>query len=325
MEDISRELEREIARSKPKPYKQDRKTRILIIDDFGKMKSGEYLKTFVKILFFISVVCFVAAALFYYLYTGLSKDAKLTKARLSVAEKQVADLTSKKEILMARLVISGKEPGIKKPIKKPDERPIENKKVDKPIAVEVEEKKPLVSKNEEIKPIPAEPAEGEKTDDLSLAKQENSLIEPKTDEMDESVQSPELAPEIEPSKEIRKTVRIEKFTVKKDGRNGDLLVRFDIRNISTESGDVSGRIFTVLKPGNDSEDQWLVVPTAALKDGVPSEYKKGQYFSIAHFKPVKFRIKNQADPNFFSKASIYIFNEQAQLIFEKLIDITEAE
>jgi len=68
-----------------------------------------------------------------------------------------------------------------------------------------------------------------------------------------------------------------------------------------------------------------VVPTAALKDGVPSEYKKGQYFSIAHFKPVKFRIKNQADPDFFKKASIFIFNEQAQLIFEELINITEAE
>ncbi|RLC24100.1 MAG: hypothetical protein DRH93_05485 [Deltaproteobacteria bacterium] len=312
MEDISRELEREIARSKPKPYKQDRKTRILIIDDFGKMKSGEYLKTFVKILFFTSVVCFVSAVLFYYLYTGLSKDARLTKAKLILAEKQVDELTSKKEILMARLVISGKEPGIKKPIKKP----IENKKADKPVVAEVEEKKP----------IPAEPVEeGDKTDKSSMTKQEKSLIEPKINEMDESVQLPELAPEIEPSKEIRKTISIEKFTVKKDRRNGDLLVRFDIRNISTESGDVSGRIFAVLKPGNESEDQWLVVPTSALKDGVPSEYKKGQYFSIAHFKPVKFRIKNQADPDFFKKASIFIFNEQAQLIFEELINITEAE
>jgi hypothetical protein len=45
MEDISRELEKEIARSKPKPYKQDRKTRLLIIDDFGQVKSREYLKT----------------------------------------------------------------------------------------------------------------------------------------------------------------------------------------------------------------------------------------------------------------------------------------
>jgi len=321
MEDISRELEREIARSKPKPYKQDRKSRILIIDDFGKMKSGGHLKIFVKILSFISIVCFVAAALFYYLYTDLSKDVGLTKKRLVSAEKQVDKLTSEKEVLMARLVISGKEPGINKPIKKP----VANKKTDKPIIVKAEKKKPLVSKKEEIKPIPAKPETGEKNDKLSIVKKESALVEPKLNTMDKFMPLPESKPEIEPSTEIKKTISIEKFSVRKDGGSGDLLVRFDIRNISVEPGDVSGRIFTVLKPGNESEDQWLVVPAAALKDGVPSEYKKGQYFSIAHFKPVKFRIKNQADPDFFKKASIFIFNEQAQLIFEKLIDITEAE
>jgi hypothetical protein len=129
----------------------------------------------------------------------------------------------------------------------------------------------------------------------------------------------------EPAGGMNKTVSIEKFTVVKDGKTSDLLVRFDIRNISTGPGDVSGRIFTVLKSDNHQEDQWLVVPTAPLTNGVPSEYAKGQYFSIAHFKPVKFRIKNQADADFFTKASIFIFNEDAELIFEELIDITEAE
>ena len=47
MEDISRELEREIARSKPKPYIQDRRTRLIIVDDFGEMKSGDHFKTLV--------------------------------------------------------------------------------------------------------------------------------------------------------------------------------------------------------------------------------------------------------------------------------------
>ncbi|WP_299983536.1 hypothetical protein [Desulfobacula sp.] len=112
MEDISRELEREIARSKPKPYQKDRKTRILIVDDFGEMKAGEYLKTLITILSIINVFCFVAAVFFYYLYTDLSRDANPVKNRLVLAEKKVTELTREKEILMARLVISGKEPGI---------------------------------------------------------------------------------------------------------------------------------------------------------------------------------------------------------------------
>ncbi|MBW2654421.1 MAG: hypothetical protein JRC91_05630 [Deltaproteobacteria bacterium] len=112
MEDISRELEREIARSKPKPYKKDRKTRVLIVDNFGKMKSGEHLKTLIKILSVITVFWFVAAVFYYYLYTDLSRDINPVKNRLVSAEKKVTELTREKEILMARLVISGKDPGI---------------------------------------------------------------------------------------------------------------------------------------------------------------------------------------------------------------------
>jgi len=124
---------------------------------------------------------------------------------------------------------------------------------------------------------------------------------------------------------VNQTVTIENFIVKKSRTDKDLLVRFDIRKISEKPGDVSGRIFTVLRADNTSEDQWLVVPPTTLKKGIPSEYKKGQYFLIANFKPVKFRIKNQADPDFFQKASIFIFNEQEDLIFEKLVAISEAQ
>jgi len=258
MEDISREMEREITSSKPKPIKLVRKKRVIIVDDFGVMKSGDYLKILVTILSIISMVCFIAAALFYYLYTGLSKAVKPAETRLVLAEKKVYDLTREKEILMARLVIEGKEPGI----------------------------------------------EGESI---------------------ESSPEMESSNEIMPPRVIKKNIDIEKFSVTKDKTTGDLLVRFDIRNISTEQVHVSGRIFTILKPGNNNEDQWLVVPASSLKNGIPSEYKKGQYFLITNFKPVKFIIKNHADPDFFKQASIFIFNEQADLIFEKRIDITEAK
>ncbi len=139
------------------------------------------------------------------------------------------------------------------------------------------------------------------------------------------VKSSESAALTKPAKIVNKTVTIENFTVKKSRTDKDLLVRFDIRKISEKPGDVSGRIFTVLRPDNTSEDQWLVVPPTTLKNGIPSEYNKGQYFSIANFKPIKFRIKSQADPDFFQKASIFIFNEQEDLIFEKLVAISDAQ
>jgi hypothetical protein len=312
MEDISRELEREIARSKPKPYKQNKETRILIVDDFGEMKSGDYLKTLIRILSIVSIICFAAAALYYYLYTGLYRDADLIEEKLISTEKKLNELIQEREVLMARLVMSGKDPVIEK----------KNEKQDKPIIAKVEEKKPLILKNEPIRAIPSEPEDEDEIDKSLMVGQEKNMIKSTLNMMSESA---ETVTETETPRVINKTVSIEKFVVTKDGRNGNLLVRFDIRNISKKSGDVSGRIFTILKPDNSLEDQWLVVPTAALKDGIPSEYKKGQYFSITHFKPVKFRIKNQADPNFFKTASIFIFNEQADLIFEQLITITDAD
>jgi hypothetical protein len=308
MEDISRELEREIRRSRPKPYKKNRKSRILIIDDFGEMKSGEYLKPLVGILSVVSMLCFVAAAVFY--YTGVSRGVDLIKNRLVRSENKVDELTREKEVLMARLVISGKDPEI---IKK-----------------EIEEKKPVVSKNREINCVPELENRG-KTNQLSKAEQQKNRVQSKlnasklnTAKLNTIDKPPDVSAKFEQSKVIKKTVFIEKFAVTKDGTNGDLLVRFDIKNSSNKPGDVSGRIFTLLKPDSDIEDQWLVVPASALKNGIPSEYGKGQYFSIAHFKPVKFRIKNQADFGFFKKAAIFIFNDQGDLIFDKLIDITEA-
>ena len=230
MEDISRDLEREIARSKPKPYKQDRKTRVFIVDDFGLMKSGEYLKSLVTILSIISLVCFVAAVLFYNLYSGLSQDADFTENKLVLAEKQVDELIKEKEVLMARLVISGKEPGIEKV----------SEKEDKPIVDKVEEKKPLVSKNEEIIPIPLEPEDGDKIKKSSMVEQEKIIIKPKLNTISESLVKPaesEMPAESEIPRVVKQTVSVEKFTVTKDGIKGDLLVRFDIRNISKEQGD----------------------------------------------------------------------------------------
>ncbi len=321
MEDISRELEKEIARSKPKPYRQDRRTRLIIVDDFGEMKSGDYFKILMKCLSISSVIFFAAAILFYCLYAGLSKDSISIKAQLDTAQKKVDKLNRDKEVLMAKLVISGKELDI---VQKPAD---EQKQVIKPLSSEMEyEEKRKVQEKIDKK---ASPAISEKKGIVAKVKKKKDTA-PKLDKKDveskleKSIKAPEATSLVKPQKAVNKTVTIENFVVKNEKFSKDLLVRFDIRKISKDIGDVSGRIFTVLRPDNVSQDQWLVVPTAPLKNGVPTEYAKGQYFSIAHFKPVKFRIKNQANSGFFKKAAIFIFNEQEELIFEELINITEA-
>ena len=252
MEDISRELEREIAKSKPKPFRKNRKIKILIVDDFGKVISGNHLKILLIVLSFISIVTFLTSALLFYHYFTLSRGAGSAKDSLILAEKKISELTGEKELLMARLVILGKEPGAKKTLEK-NERTLNN---------DLEEK-----------------AGGNSVTGLT-------------------VQAATETRDTTESKIINKTVSIEKFAVVRNRAGKDLLVQFGIRNISKDQREISGRIFTILRPDNDQEDQWLVMPSAALKNRIPSENQKGQYFSIAHFKPVKFRIKSEVDPDF---------------------------
>ena len=303
MDDISRELEREIALSKPKPYIPDRRTSVIVVDDFGEMKSGEYFKTLVKFFSCLSVICFIAAIVFYSFYADLSKDSNSIKTKLDIAQEKISKLTQEKEVLMAKLVISGEKLDI----------------APKPVTP-----KPSVAKKKNIKPVAAPPKPGSMENKKKPVKIEKKEEKAKSIS-DKIVKATESALTTKPTNIADKTVTIEDFTVRKSGSNKDLLVRFDIRKISKKPGDVSGRIFTVLIPDNTLEGQRLVVPSTTLKNGIPSEYKKGQYFSIASFKPIKFRINTQADPDFFKKASIFIFNEQEELIFEKLVTIGEAQ
>jgi len=301
MEDISRELEKEITQLKPSPYKKSRKKSILMVDDFGEMKPAGHLKVLVYVFGVASLVCFLTAGGLYYFFSHQAVENKRLKSEVAGLSKKVDRLIKEREVLMARLVISGKKPGIEMPPTL-SEGPKEKKEGIK--------KKPDLKRVETIVETIVET-----TVEKRVAATPKELA-------DENKQVQTQA-ELESKKPVQQIVTIEKFTVTRDGADGDLLVRFDIRNISDKPGGVSGRIFTLLKPDEKSERDWLVVPSAKLDKGVPLQYKKGQYFSIEHFKPVKFRIENQAGPDFFKKASIYIFNENGGLMFESLIDITE--
>ncbi len=304
MEDISRELEREIARAKPSPYKASREKRILVVDDFGELKSGGYLKVLVYLFSITSIVGILGTAGFFFLYTGLARESAQLNQELSGLEKKLTTLTNEKEILMARLVISGKEPVLNT-----------QKTV---LASSVAKAKPKIKSG--TKPLPQKISEkkdsGKKVD-----------MEPKTGKVIAKAKPLAVAGtnDLQSAVGQKQAIAIEKFTVTRTGADGDLAVRFDIRNLSKKPGGISGRIFTVLKPDNSMESKWLVVPAAPLKNGIPSLYRRGQYFSISRFKPVQFTIKNQANPNLFKKASIYIFNDDGDLMFKSIIDITEAE
>ncbi len=333
MEDISRELEKEIiASTRYSPVKRRVKSKFFLINDFGEVKYIGWLKAFLWFLSFISIAAIVAAFFLYHLYSGIRTDKTKLLDELAISQKKTTSLIKKNEILMARLVISGKMPhdfsdkkhktqGTDLTAAKPEltRNIATGKSVSKNKGYAILKKnkeygkhfidkkkihsgKKIYEKNRTItstgKAVSNEPLK----QNAVLFKQEDSITGEKYNE----------------DKKYEK-INIEDFKIKRDAGTGDLLVRFNIRNVSTDSENISGRIFVILKP-DEKESSWLVVPTVSLKDGKPAVPGRGQYFSIARFKAVHFRIKSDAVSDSFKKASVFVYIKN-RLILMRQIDI----
>lgn len=107
MEDIPREVEREIAGIKPAPHKMRKENSILIINDFGEIRSGNFLIVLVCFFLVISLAGGLGSVVFYRLYSKANNQNVQLKRSRDVFEKKVTRLTGEKELLMARLVMTG--------------------------------------------------------------------------------------------------------------------------------------------------------------------------------------------------------------------------
>ncbi len=331
MEDISRKLEKEIiASTRYSPVKRRVRSKFFLIDDYGEVKSVGWLKAFLWFLSLISIAAIVAAFFLYHLYSDIRTDNAKLANELAASHKKIASLIREKEILLARLVLSGKLPhdfldkkhktagadvtaaqseltgkkitgknlgkskgnAILKQNKVNEKQLIDKKKI--------KLGKKLDEKNRKI--ISA----GKQVSNESLKQGAVSLKQNKS-----------MAGEQYNEAKKYKKINIEDFKIKNDAVTGDLLVRFNIRNVSAEPGNISGRIFVILKP-DEKKSSWLVVPGVALKDGKPAVPKRGQYFSIARFKPVHFRIKSDSAPDSFKKASVFVFNKNKLILIRNI-------
>ncbi|MCK5543230.1 MAG: hypothetical protein KAI40_11120 [Desulfobacterales bacterium] len=293
MEDISRELEKEIeSYSSPARTKRKSETRLIAVDDFGKMKSADWIKKLVLFLLVLSVVLSATTILFFKLYANYKVEYIDLRENLNLAEKKIKDSIKEKEYLMAKLVISNFN----------SDRSVEETKKEDNVNKVIESK---VAKIVKKKPKPAP-----------------KIVPPEVPKATTTVVPEVTTPEVESEPDDIKNVGIERFTIVKDDLSGDLLIKFRVFNTASEKGDASGRVFVVLSSQDGSEANQLVVPTVSLKDNIPTIPRRGQYFSIAHFKPVNFRIRNIPNPELYTKATVLVFGKENVLILNEEINIS---
>ncbi|MDM8515458.1 hypothetical protein QUF76_04605 [Desulfobacterales bacterium HSG16] len=122
-------------------------------------------------------------------------------------------------------------------------------------------------------------------------------------------------------KRISASVDIRNFDASYRKKNRLLKLKFKVRNTKPRSGRISGHVIMVLKTGSKNRKQWKVLPRVKLVKGLPSGKQKGVSFNISKFKPLNFDVKRIRKPNFFKKATIYIFANSGELMLEKTFPI----
>ncbi len=161
----------------------------------------------------------------------------------------------------------------------------------------------------------------------------NSQVNAKTFEVKKNkpqktaVKAPEPAvaavPEVKPTpKKPKLSASVENLKVRYEADRKTYRTQFKLRNTSTASGALAGRIVVILNGNELPPNEWLTVPTVELTNGKPSGRKKGQYFKINNFKTVKFHVVSYRDPEEFNQATVLVYSEKGDLILEKNHDVT---
>ncbi|UCD32225.1 MAG: hypothetical protein JSV38_15965 [Desulfobacterales bacterium] len=154
---------------------------------------------------------------------------------------------------------------------------------------------------------------------------EKTNFKKKTFESDENHPAPKqkaiLSASMDTTGKINKvailtTVDVEDMDVYHDAKKNILRVKFILRKIEPTIKSISGRAFVVLKSDTNEKDS-LVIPSVPLASGKPSQKNRGQYFSIAHFKWMKFEKRYQPKTVLFQRVTIFVFSTKGELILEK--------
>lgn len=155
-----------------------------------------------------------------------------------------------------------------------------------------------------------------------------------TPEEDQSPPAKGIKPEVSSKEQVQSDQETEKeaknqpsqkailgvtdFKISQEAGFSDLLkISFVIRNTDQSVKTASGYIFIILKQNENDHDSWFSVPPTDLQAGYPIHVKQGQFFRISRFKTVYFRARNQIPLDQLRAASVFVFDNQGERIFEK--------
>jgi len=293
----------------PKPQKRKSHWTLLFVGDHGKVISlGKFKRVVIVSTVVVAVVVAITGWL-YFLYRSNAQEKKRLQNVLEASRQKVTALRDEKDQMMVRLVLAeskinaGQVGSKAEKIKaKPDvSQDLSASATTKPKAAD-QKVKQTAAKRPVVKPAAAK----------------RPVVKPATVAV-AATATPDMPAESGQAEEPQ-VVDVEKLMVLYETDTNRLRVSFNLRKTDPNTESVIGRAFVVLKHDKVDQNQWLTIPSVSLAAGKPSRVYRGQYFSIARFKPMKFERKVN-DPSRFQYVSVFIFTKDGKLLLEKELSI----
>ena len=293
MEDLSRNLSQgSQIRSPGRTHKEPRRWTVLLIGDLGKIISFHVGKPLV--LGLTACLCAILGVVIYSVVsynsvrlenTQLIKDLDTLRAQLETAE------NAKEKALLGLMVL---EDSVKQTARKAS--PASDRKT-KGVASKVTRPKPAATK--------AAKAEAPKTPKPAAVASLPTRAE-----------EDRIGPPVSPARILVKNLEIWQ-------EPGDNAFKFEfaLKNVDRESGRIAGHTFVVLKPEEGSREPVRAFPWSPMKDGKPTIFKRGQFFSIARFKFVRGTLTDVSTINRFKTATVHVYSDTGRLLVEKVFEV----
>lgn len=305
----------------PQPEKRKQKWTLLLVSETGKtihLKWFKGLAVFCLLLFFAAVS---AAGAFYYLYQIKSSENQWLRSALddrNLDTRPAATPQPEPEKEPVSVAVLSETP-------KADPDPVDRVDPSNTGSGSVPSSAPVPSPGSVASPSEVASSSAVISNDTALNDSPKEEVEKPEDTAEDGATSdqsflfPVAATEpVHSVKKIEKPalVAIEEFEYAHEKRHG-LHVRYKIKNIDPDSRPVSGYAVVVLEGETKGKPRWLALPNVNLNSGTPTQFAEGQSFSISNYKFMTFRPKDRRDPDRFSKAVVYVFDEEGELMLKE--------
>lgn len=330
MEDLSRDVAQDLKKSGRKHKPESSKSwTLLLVGELGNIISLRLSKiSLVCVLFLFSLVC-TFAIISSFTYFRLQMENKGLRDNLNDATAELLAANKAAEAYQVRLMLlegkgkPGNNTASEKPLLAAQKNLASGNKNDAPAT----EKKPRSAfvTAEAAKPKAAVPEQTERspsrqdsTKDIpDTGSDRETLPDKDGDDEDRNDEDAAVAPV--PAEDLL----VDNLEIWKQEEGLAVKFQFILKNAGASESKIQGYTFLVLKPEEGSSEVPRGSPWTPLKDGQPTIYKKGQYFSIARFKYVRGTVPQIQDVERFQTATIYVYTESGDLLVEKVFDIDD--